>query len=159
MYNLVSDLQKQESSCSGSQGVCAKCQGSCGDSGSGVIRVRGMTPASQRLSSISLLYLFLQFCILYNNMQSRTDQRSKVISIIRVFNLLRHFSSTHTHRSLFFHFFPFVVASRKLKNVNHRLRSTSVVIVHSKQLTVFVSLPILFFFLFMASRKSAVVRL
>lgn len=106
-------MQKQESSCSGSQGVCAKCQGSCGDSGSGVIRVRGMTPSSQRLSSISLLSLFLQFCFLYNNMQSRTDQRSKVISIIRVFNLLRHFSSTHTpHRSLFFHFSPI----RKLKN-------------------------------------------
>lgn len=50
---------------------------------------------------------FLQFFFPYNNLQSRIDQRSKVISIIRVSNLLRHFSSTHTpHRSLFFDFFP-----------------------------------------------------
>lgn len=63
--------------------------------------------SGQLKADIYLPFIFsLQF-FPYNNLQSRIDQRSKVISIIRIFNLLRHFSSTHTpHRSLFFHFIP-----------------------------------------------------
>lgn len=82
-------------------------------------------------------------------MQSSTNQRSKVTSIIRVSGLLRHFSSPPTptltpgHRTAL-SFFPFFRLPQALKRTIIAFAQSSVAIVLSKQLTVFVSLPILF---------------